>query len=157
MNAHALVELTCAMRRYPYTLGLALGVPQALFALLHSAGDRARVAAVAAGAPAAIATAEAAFSAAGVPPERRCARTNAAMQWLRDLLPAQAEPEASSLDQSSCAKCGAPDGRERGLKPLKMCAACRGARYCSASRHQQAHWPEHKAACKAARAAAPRA
>ena len=34
----------------------------------------------------------------------------------------------------------------------KLCAACGNAAYCC-RKHQVAHWAEHKAACKAARAA----
>jgi hypothetical protein len=54
----------------------------------------------------------------------------------------------------------APAGAERvcagcGERPpvLKLCAGCGGARYCGAA-CQHAHWREHKAACRAAAAAA---
>jgi hypothetical protein len=45
----------------------------------------------------------------------------------------------------TCARCG--------LKGAEMpaCSRCRAARYCSPA-CQKAHWPEHKAACKAAAA-----
>ena len=42
--------------------------------------------------------------------------------------------------------------RETYPAQYKLCAACTAAAYCSRE-HQVAHWAEHKAACKAARAA----
>ena len=48
-----------------------------------------------------------------------------------------------------CAACSA---REPRFGEFKLCAACKTVAYCS-KEHQQAHWREHKAACKAARKA----
>jgi hypothetical protein len=43
--------------------------------------------------------------------------------------------------------------REVHVSQFKLCAACKMVVYCS-KEHQAANWPAHKAACKAARAAA---
>jgi hypothetical protein len=48
------------------------------------------------------------------------------------------------------AACGA---REVHATQFKKCAACQGVVYCCKA-HQEADWPAHKAACKAARKAA---
>ncbi len=48
------------------------------------------------------------------------------------------------------ARCGA---RELHATQFKKCAACQGVVYCCKA-HQEADWPAHKAACKAARKAA---
>ena len=55
----------------------------------------------------------------------------------------------SATDRRSCslAGCGA---KEAHPQHFKRCAACRAAAYCCRE-HQVAHWPAHKAACKAAR------
>jgi hypothetical protein len=51
--------------------------------------------------------------------------------------------------------CGLPTCGRQEAHPaqFKLCAACKGAVYCS-KEHQAAHWGDHKAACKAARKAA---
>ncbi len=43
--------------------------------------------------------------------------------------------------------CGAP---ERRALQFPLCSSCKTVAYCS-KQHQTAHWPDHKAACKAAR------
>jgi hypothetical protein len=57
--------------------------------------------------------------------------------------------ELQSLEHCSrrCARCDAEAAE------MKLCSRCRGAFYCSRP-CQQAHWPEHKHACKAARGGA---
>lgn len=50
------------------------------------------------------------------------------------------------VPKAVCAQCAAP------VERLQRCAACMTAAYCSKA-CQLAHWPAHKAACKAARAA----
>ena len=51
--------------------------------------------------------------------------------------------------------CALPSCGETELHPdqFKRCSACGGVHYCC-KEHQATHWPEHKAACKAARRAA---
>jgi hypothetical protein len=55
-------------------------------------------------------------------------------------------PEMRSVEHRSrsCARCGGEAAE------MQLCSRCRGAFYCSRA-CQQAHWPEHKRACKAAR------
>ena len=56
---------------------------------------------------------------------------------------------APGLRRCALASCGA---KEAHPSHYKACAACRGVVYCC-KEHQQLHWPSHKAACKAAKAA----
>jgi hypothetical protein len=63
---------------------------------------------------------------------------------------AKAEADIESLGVQSCAHCGA---REVHATQFKRCSACKGPRFCSKD-CQLANWPQHKAACKAARKAA---
>jgi hypothetical protein len=63
---------------------------------------------------------------------------------------AAASAAVHGLHACALPECGA---REVHAKQFRMCAACRGAVYCSRE-HQQLHWRAHKAACRAARAAA---
>ncbi len=62
---------------------------------------------------------------------------------------ARAKADAAKLGLHSCglASCGA---REAHASQFKPCAACRTVDYCC-KEHQAADWPNHKAACKAAR------
>ena len=55
------------------------------------------------------------------------------------------------VPRAVCARpdCGAVSGGPANTT-LQLCAACQQTRYCSRS-CQLAHWPAHKAACKAAR------
>ena len=73
--------------------------------------------------------------------ERSCA----ALQRVCD-----AAAAAPGLHTCALAGCGA---REQHPRHFKACAACKIGVYCS-KEHQLADWPEHKAACKAARKAA---
>jgi hypothetical protein len=57
---------------------------------------------------------------------------------------------APGLRTCALAACGA---REAHPAHFKSCAACRVPAYCCKA-HQEADWPSHKAACKAARKAA---
>jgi hypothetical protein len=67
----------------------------------------------------------------------------------------RAATAAASAAAHGLRACALPDcgAREVHVKQFRMCSACRGAVYCSRE-HQQLHWRAHKAACKAARAAA---
>ena len=55
-----------------------------------------------------------------------------------------------AIHARTCAACGA---RETRVEEFKLCSACKRAAYCGKD-CQAAHWRQHKAACKAARAAA---
>jgi hypothetical protein len=57
---------------------------------------------------------------------------------------------AKGLHACALVSCAA---RELNAGQHKKCSACRTVGYCS-KEHQVEHWPQHKAACKAARAAA---
>jgi hypothetical protein len=50
----------------------------------------------------------------------------------------------------SCALGAACGKREATRQQFKLCSACKTVAYCCRE-HQAAHWPAHKAACKAAR------
>ena len=65
-------------------------------------------------------------------------------------LKAKAKAENEAPERQSCAHCGA---RELHVAHFKRCSACKGPRFCSKD-CQLANWPQHKAACKAARKAA---
>jgi DNA topoisomerase IA len=56
---------------------------------------------------------------------------------------------AGRLQSCTLAGCGA---REAHVSHFGKCSACKAAVYCCRE-HQQADWPAHKAACKAARKA----
>jgi hypothetical protein len=64
-----------------------------------------------------------------------------------------------SASQHACAHCGATPSPSSSTVPLRVCSGCKAAagqaapRYCGTA-CRDAHWPVHKAACKAARAAA---
>jgi hypothetical protein len=60
---------------------------------------------------------------------------------------------ARGLHACAAPACGA---REAHVSQFKKCSACKTTVYCS-KEHQVAHWPQHKAACKAVRAAAAQA
>ncbi len=77
-----------------------------------------------------------------------CAYTDA----FRDARLSAADAAATAPGRRSCAlpRCGA---REAHVSHFKLCAACKTVVYCCKA-HQAEHWPAHKAACKAARAAA---
>jgi hypothetical protein len=60
---------------------------------------------------------------------------------------ADAAAAAPGLRSCGLASCGA---REAHPNHFKSCAACRIPVYCC-KEHQTEHWPDHKAACKAAR------
>ena len=66
------------------------------------------------------------------------------------LLRAKADAEKEAPGLQSCAHCSA---REVHMAQFKRCSACKGPRFCSKD-CQLANWPQHKAACKAARKAA---
>jgi hypothetical protein len=63
---------------------------------------------------------------------------------------AEAEADNEACGLHSCAHCGA---RELHVAHFKRCAACKAQRFCC-KECQLANWPQHKAACKAARKAA---
>jgi hypothetical protein len=67
---------------------------------------------------------------------------------------AAAAEEEERMERGGCdrAGCGARAGGDAAVK-LRLCAACRGARYCSVA-CQRTDWAAHKAACRAAAAAA---
>lgn len=56
---------------------------------------------------------------------------------------------ASELRHCALASCNAKEGH---AKHFSSCAACKAVVYCC-KEHQQAHWREHKPACRAATAA----
>jgi hypothetical protein len=88
--------------------------------------------------------------------------------WSHKLLSARQAPAPNSADSGAgagvsadaeqphpsapkrCACCGAASGP--GVT-LRLCSGCRLVRFCGAACQRQM-WPEHKAACKAAAAAA---
>ena len=88
----------------------------------------------------------------GVPQRRDYARLRAEgkEQQKADFDAARAAHAGRALRTCALPSCGAAE-----LHPdqFKRCAACGGVHYCC-KEHQTAHWPEHKAACKAARRAA---
>jgi hypothetical protein len=49
-------------------------------------------------------------------------------------------------------QCTDHSGPSEAQLPTKRCAGCKVARYCSPACHK-AHWPAHRASCKAAMAA----
>ena len=63
-----------------------------------------------------------------------------------------AERQAAALAAETRLTCVLPScgAREAHAAQFKKCAACKGAAYCC-HEHHVAHWPAHKAACKAAR------
>ncbi len=63
---------------------------------------------------------------------------------------AKAQEDIAARGLQSCAHCGA---REVHVKQFKRCSACKTIAFCSRD-CQLANWPQHKAACKAARKAA---
>ena len=76
----------------------------------------------------------------------------------------QVNADDFALDASAAAAAAAAPGlracnlractaREQHRGAFKACGACRGVVYCC-KEHQTAHWPAHKAACKASRKAA---
>jgi hypothetical protein len=73
------------------------------------------------------------------------ARTNARVAAV-----AAAAVAAKGLRVCALDSCGA---RELHASQFKLCGACKTVVYCSRE-HQAAHWRQHKAACKAARASA---
>jgi hypothetical protein len=126
----------------------------ALESLSESSDAAARAAA--GGAAALLAAAEPRLRAAGMTQEA-CFRD--ALARLRSRFPVAGTPPPppppprqrlpASFTVRACDGCGAPPQ----LGPLKRCAGCRTAMYCTPA-CQQAHWPQHKAACKATAAAA---
>jgi hypothetical protein len=62
--------------------------------------------------------------------------------------------EAAARGQHTCALAGCA-AKEVHVSQFKKCGACRTVAYCCRE-HQVADWPSHKAACKAARKAAPK-
>jgi len=72
------------------------------------------------------------------------------MQQALNQASAKAQAGNVAVGLRPCAHCGA---REVHVKQFKRCGACKGPRFCSKD-CQEANWPAHKAACKAARKAA---
>ena len=77
-----------------------------------------------------------------------------------------AQKRAEWVDKSARARLAAAEGgrlrecalpgcaaNEAHVAHFKACSACKASVYCCRE-HQVAHWPQHKAACKAARKAA---
>ena len=88
----------------------------------------------------------------GVPQRRRYAQRHSARDAELDKNIAKAQAANAHRTPRTCAlpSCG---GAELHPDQFKRCAACGGVHYCC-KEHQATHWPEHKAACKAARRAA---